>query len=517
MNLHAIPLRESSRNQRRGAVPGRRIDPTTVVPFSVRLRPRGYHLASVQALTLAAEALPADRTMVDREAFLAAHDADPSERAAIVQYLLDRGCTVEDDHAWCAIHGSGQVRDIERAFGVELRTFTSASGTYRSYEGPIVLPARLAIPVLGVFGLDDRGDAVPHTIAGTDDPAVAYEALEKRYRFPAGLDGEGRHVALLHFGGGFNPHDLAAACAARGASVPRIDIVRIDGMTGIPGKRGEEAYDREIALGVQIVAALAPAARQTLIVAPNDERGYLDAFAKAIFLPQRPDTIAMGYGFAEARWSAAFVRALEDLLAAAAMLGITVVASSGDTGSADPDAPGGDPHVQYPASSPLVLACGGTQFDPSTVAAQEVWNHRGASGGGISARFSVPTWQRMWRHFSAGESLESLGRGVPDVAAHADPGCGFPIVCNGRTIVVGGTSAAAPLWAALLARVAQRVGTSLGYVNPILYAQNAEGSPCESVVVGTNGAYRATAGWNPCTGLGTPNGDSLLRAFTGGR
>jgi kumamolisin len=515
MNPQPIPLRESLRGQRTGAVAGERLDPRLVVPFSLRLRPRGFHRASVQALSAGAQAPPTERPTLDREAFLAAHDADPNERAALVAYLTRLGCTIDDASSWCAVHGQGTVRTVERAFGVVLRTFASPNGTYRSYEGPIALPGRLAIATLGVFGLDDRGDAIPHTRAGKSDTAVAYASLARRYRFPSGLDGEGRHVALLHFGGGFNPHDLAAACAARGEAMPPIDVIRIDGMSGIPGKRGEEAYDREIALGMQIVAALAPAARQTLVLAPNDERGYLDAFSKAIFLDNRPDVIAMGYGFPEARWSPAFVRALEDLLAAAAMFGITIIASSGDSGSAGPD-PGDATVVQYPASSPYVLACGGTQFDPAQRpgTAQEVWNNLGASGGGESERFAVPTWQRPSRGIASDHDVTSMGRGVPDVAAHADPGHGFPIVCNGETILLGGTSAAAPLWAALVARIAQRVGKPLGYIQPLLYAAAAKEQACEAVTIGTNGTFRASAGWNACTGLGTPDGELLLRAFT---
>jgi kumamolisin len=503
MNLQAIPLRESSRTPRTNAVPGPRVDGNTVVPFSVRFRPRGFHIASVHALSMHTAELPDARATIASEDFLDAHDVDPSERVAFAEYLRSFGCVVDDQVSWCALHGQGLARDVERAFGVVLRSFTAPGGTYRSYEGPIVLPARLAFPVLGVFGLDDRGDAIPHTLAGDGDEAVAFAALERRYRFPSGLDGHGRHVALLHFGGGFSPHDLAAACAARGAAVPHVDLVRVDGMSGIGGKHGEEAYDREIALGVQIVAAFAPAAKQTLVLAPNDERGYLDALSRALFLPERPDAIAIGYGFAEAHWSPAFVTAFEDLLGAAALLGITVVASSGDTGSAD---------TQYPASSPLVLACGGTQFDPAARGAQEVWNHRGASGGGISERFPAPQWQRARRNAAA---AAHLGRGIPDVAAHADPGQGFPIVCNGASLVLGGTSAAAPLWAALLARVAQRIGTPLGYVQPVLYRATAGAAPCESVVVGTNGAFRAGADWDACTGLGTPDGEALLRAFAG--
>src|SRR6185312_4027852 len=101
------------------------------------------------------------------------------------------------------------------------------------------------------------------------------------------------------------------------------------------------------------------------------------------------------------------------------------------------------------------------------------------------------------------------GRGVPDVAGDADPATGYQVRVDGHDVVYGGTSAVAPLWAALIAMINQARGGPLGYLNPTLYGAAAHA--CRDITSGTNGAYRAGAGWDPCTGLGSPNGAALLK------
>ena len=108
------------------------------------------------------------------------------------------------------------------------------------------------------------------------------------------------------------------------------------------------------------------------------------------------------------------------------------------------------------------------------------------------------------------------GRGVPDVSAVADPQTGYQVRVDGQDTVIGGTSAVAPLWAALVARLAQSTGKPLGLVQPLLYDSVAAGAVAEGfrdITVGDNGAYRAAAGWDACTGLGVPNGTQLLSAI----
>lgn len=207
----------------------------------------------------------------------------------------------------------------------------------------------------------------------------------------------------------------------------------------------------------------------------------------------------------------------------AATLGVTVTIASGDNGSSDGETDG-NLHVDFPASSPYALACGGTSLKGSgnNISSETVWNetasNEGATGGGVSAVFALPSYQS-----SAGVPVQPntnfAGRGVPDVAGNADPVTGYSVIVDGQSIVVGGTSAVAPLWAALIALINQQLGTPVGFVNPKLYTQGENGF--NDITSGNNddsglGYYSAGPGWDPCTGLGSPNGTALLSALSSG-
>jgi kumamolisin len=199
----------------------------------------------------------------------------------------------------------------------------------------------------------------------------------------------------------------------------------------------------------------------------------------------------------------------------AASLGITVTVAAGDNGSTDGVRDGRD-HADFPASSPHVLACGGTTLRTSSgkVTSETVWNNglgAGATGGGVSDVFALPSWQK-----TAGvpaSARGSAGRGVPDVAAVADPTTGYRVLVDGEKKIYGGTSAVAPLWAALVARLAQATGHPFGLLQPRLYGP-ASSAPDQAgfrdIIAGNNGSFAAKAGWDACTGLGVPDGDALL-------
>jgi kumamolisin len=188
--------------------------------------------------------------------------------------------------------------------------------------------------------------------------------------------------------------------------------------------------------------------------------------------------------------------------------------ASGDNGSSDGVADGAE-HVDFPASSPFALGCGGTRLDVGAggIAGEVVWNDgagNGASGGGISTFFALPAWQAgLTAHKLRGEAVPLPKRGVPDVSGNADPASGYDVRIDGTDTVIGGTSAVAPLWAALLARINQASGTTAGYVNPRFY-----GNPqaLRDITSGDNGDFDAATGWDACTGLGSPNG-ALISAL----
>jgi kumamolisin len=194
-------------------------------------------------------------------------------------------------------------------------------------------------------------------------------------------------------------------------------------------------------------------------------------------------------------------------------MGVTVCVASGDGGSSDGQSDG-SPHADFPASSPHALGCGGTTLRASnaTIASETAWSD---SGGGVSDTFTLPSWQSS-AHVPA-PSNPNGGRGVPDVCADADPNSGYSVRVDAKSVVVGGTSAVAPLWAALIALMNQQLGTTAGFINPKLYALNGYPSspgPIRDITSGSNGAYDASVGWDPVTGLGSPDGARLEKALS---
>src|SRR6202011_1072179 len=197
-------------------------------------------------------------------------------------------------------------------------------------------------------------------------------------------------------------------------------------------------------------------AKIVVYFAPNTDAGFLDAITTAIHdTTHKPSVISISWGGPESSWTAQAMTAMDDAFQAAASLGITVCVASGDNGSSDGVAGGGD-HVDFPASSSFVLACGGTSLrtQQGAIASETVWNNGaggGASGGGISSVFALPAWQKgLSARKGNGASIPRTMRGVPDVAGDADPATGYNVRVDGSDTVIGGTSAVAPLWAALI-------------------------------------------------------------------
>jgi kumamolisin len=295
--------------------------------------------------------------------------------------------------------------------------------------------------------------------------------------------------------------------------MPKITAVSVDGGENRPGVDSEA--DTEVLGDIEVIGAVAPGAEMLVYFAPLSDRGFIDALTTAVFDPREPSVISISWGDAELNWTEQARVAMDNTLRAAAMLGITVCAATGDAGWTD-GVTGRHAHVDYPASSPHVLACGGTSLEEQNGAIVEtVWNnHNGnATGGGVSAIYELPAWQRragVPRSVARG----GHGRGVPDVAGNADPETGYLIGDGETTFGWGGTSAVAPLWAGLIARLNQGLGTRVGYLNPLIYEPGEPGA-FNDVPKGGNGAYRARrASWDACTGHGSPRGSALLEALT---
>jgi len=224
----------------------------------------------------------------------------------------------------------------------------------------------------------------------------------------------------------------------------------------------------------------------------------------------KPSVISISWGGPESSWTAQSLAALDAACQSAAALGITITVAAGDDGSTDG---GTGNNVDFPASSPHVLACGGTKLVASgaTISSEVVWNElasqEGATGGGVSNVFPLPSWQANAN--VPASSASAGGRGVPDVAGDADPNAGYTIRVDGETMVIGGTSAVAPLWAGLIAVANQQLGKPVGFVQPALYAAKAA-TAFSDITQGNNGAFSAGPGWDACTGLGSPIAEKLI-------
>ena len=264
-------------------------------------------------------------------------------------------------------------------------------------------------------------------------------------------------------------------------------------------------------LDAEIVTSLAPGASTKIYFAPNTDQGFIDCVNQLV--ADKVNVISISWGSAESTWTAQTMQTLDQSFDRAGALGITITVAAGDDGSSD-GVNDGKNHVDFPASSPHVLACGGTNLQASngTITSETTWNggaSGGATGGGVSEVFALPDWQAG---VPVSASTGFVGRGVPDIAADADPASGHQVRVDGQDFVIGGTSAVAPLTAALVALSNQKNGANAGFINPKIYSSGAKGA-FNDITQGNNGTYSAGPGWDACTGLGSPNGENLAAAL----
>jgi kumamolisin len=339
------------------------------------------------------------------------------------------------------------------------------------------------------------------------------------YSFPKGLTGSGQSVAIIELGGGFREDDLSDYFSSLGIALPSVHAVSVLKGENRPGK--PNGPDGEVMLDIEVLGSVAPGANISVYFAPNTDQGFIDAVTTAVHdTTRRPSVISISWGSAESTWTAQAMQQMEQAFAAAAAMGVTVTVAAGDNGSGD-GVSDGLAHVDFPASAPHALACGGTSLQLSTIGqiiTETVWNDGtggGAGGGGVSVVFPVPSYQRNANIPQSANPGGKTGRGVPDIAGDADPDTGYTVRVDGETLTIGGTSAVAPLWAGLIALLNQSLGQPVGFLQPFLYSP-AGMVALHEITSGSNGAYSARAGWNACTGLGSPDGADLLNALKEG-
>jgi len=494
---------------------------------TVRVR-RKTPLQALAAQGFNADVLPAQRHYLTRQEYATSHGADPADLAKVEAFARAHGLVVvESSPARRSVFLSGTAAAFAAAFGTTIENYEHDGGTYRGRTGPLTVPAELADVVEGVFGIDDRPAAKPHFQRRKEAPAISPHAtggsftppdLAKLYGFPTGVDGSGQCIAIIELGGGFRAADINAYFHKLGLPVPNVVPVRVDGGKNQPST--PDSADGEVMLDIEVAAAVAPKARIAVYFAPNTTKGFLDAITRAIHdTTNNPSVISISWGMAEKNWTGQAMTSFDQAFQTAAALGVTICCASGDNGSQD-GAGDGKHHVDFPASSPFALGCGGTKLvgNGTTISSETVWNEdptSSATGGGVSDFFDPPSYQSKAGVPVSKNPGGRKGRGVPDVAGDADPATGYVVRVDGQEFVIGGTSAVAPLWAGLIALMNQKLGHRVGFLNPLLYGPVVGTHSFRDITSGNNGGYVSKAGWDPCTGWGSPVGTKLLHALGG--
>ena len=487
-------------------------DPKENLTVSIRVRSKNNE--GLDALDSLTEAPNVQRQYFSREEYAAKFGANQADLDKVGKFADDHSLkVVESSQPRRTITLGGTVEQMNKAFGVDLGHYQTNSVVYRGREGSINIPAELKDVVESVNGLDNRPVSSPQFrpsaqgITATEGVSpLTPPQVAKLYNFPA-ISAAGQTIAILEFGGGFKPADITAYFSGVvNMPAPAITVVGVDGVTNTPGINSNT--DTEVALDIDVVGSVAAGAKIAVYFAPNTFQGWMDAVTTAIHdTVNRPSVISISWGGQESGWGTA-IQNMSNVFQEASAVGVTIFVSSGDSGSYNPA------QATYPASDPWVVGCGGTtvQNVSGTTFTETVW---GGSGGGVSNVFPRPFWQ-SWAGIPASVNpVGHIGRGVPDIAGNADPNSGYELVLNGQKIgPIGGTSAVAPLYAALTGLLNATTGEPAGYLNYNLYAF-AGPYVYRDVTVGNNGLYHATSGWDACTGFGSINGNAMATSLWG--
>ncbi|MGA7217932.1 MAG: S53 family peptidase [Candidatus Sulfotelmatobacter sp.] len=537
----------SERRPLMGAAVVASVDPEKIIRLTIYVRPKASDVEMPRLHEIGHNPHVLQRAMASQKA-QAAFEADPKSLAAVQKFARANGLKViESSRVKRSVLVEGKTGDAMRAFGVELKIFEHPTkGRYRGRTGPVNVPASLHKIVEAVFGFDNRpiGRPLfklgpPRSIARASQIANTYLPTEiaNLYDFPDGTDGTGQTVAILAFNGSLGDSGQSALGGYSAEAVagyfkknlklpaPSITDVVIQGPGNQPGP-GTDPTDAtgEVLLDICMAAGVAPKAKFYMYFTEFTEQGWVDCITSAVTATNAPTVISISYGNPEdgpagdILWTQQAITKVNEAFQRAALAGITISVAAGDQGSTE-ELPDNLQHVDFPASSPWVLACGGTRVIASqdVISRETVWNDgpESATGGGISALFAVPTYQAGANIPPSVNPGHRLGRGVPDVASLADPETGVNVLFpDGSVQPIGGTSAAAPLWSGLIARFNQGLGKPVGFLNPVLYKSLTAGV-LRDITEGDNGAYKAGPGWDACTGFGSPNGTRLLTALKG--
>jgi kumamolisin len=572
---HMVPIHGSQRPATPQAKLVGKSDDSQRIKVSIYVRTNPHPPAdSLRAVEGMNAELPGQRKYLGDDDFNAIYGADPADLDKVVAWVTKHKLTVVDRSVpMRRLQVEGTIGDVSAALGVELKEYEHPKlGHYRGREGEIYVPEDLSDIVTGVFGLDTRplghsrlrrGPMAPveweTVMSRPTGPAKSRAAataavatnpfpgtffppqVAQLYNYPGTLNGSGENIAIFAFNGGSSGdprggYKLSALQTyfekVLGGTTPSITDVVVQGPGNDPGPDTPTSGNQgdstgEVMLDMCVVGSVAPGAKIFMYFTEFTNQGWVDALHQAIAGNNQISVISISYGNPEkdpnSAWTQMGVRVVNQAMQAAMAKGITICVASGDDGSSDGATRGSE--VDFPASSPFVLGVGGTKLVASNsstphITSEIVWNEllhdEGAGGGGVSAVFTKPSYQNGVNVPPSANPPHRIGRGVPDVCALADPVTGVVIMnVDGKHLeAIGGTSAAAPLWASLIGRLNQGLNARCGFLNQVLYTKFPTGV-LRDITVGNNGSYSAGPGWDACTGLGSPDGQKLLKALSG--
>lgn len=443
--------------------------------------------------------------------------ADNDAMKRVLKFAKDNHLRVsKTDNVSGQIKLHGKVGDFSKAFGVQLDDYQDGTEVCRQRSGNVLVPRAMSNDIQGVFGLENPKLLKTHSRTAPDGGVSAPRAaanfmpneVADMYSFPKDSMGKGQSVGIVEFGGGLDLADNTKYYKDHGLKEPSIQIIELG---KAKNKTGGDA-DGEVALDTQVIGAVAPDAKQQLIFADNSDQGFLDSITRATFAEKgeiQNSAISISWGAPESDWNEQAIRNMNLAFKKAALKGVSVFAASGDDGARDKST-NGKFTPDYPSSDPFVTGTGGTRLERT--GKEVTWNDGffgGSTGGGISAKFDVPDFQKNITLPAEANGTGKTGRGAPDIAGNASPITGYRIRVGGTETITGGTSAVAPLYAALMMRVNGALGHSVGYLNPFLY-ENAKNGIFKDITDGNNNGYTAGPGWDAPTGLGSIKGDKFL-------
>ena len=493
------------------------------------------------------EALPdpvPGKAVISRQT-VANYGASDGDMDTVARCFTGYGLTVvSKDPAARSIKLSGPVDKMEAVFNTHLFRVKHGDHQYRGRVGDLSIPKELEGIIQGVFGLDTRPmiksrprhfQSAPSSQLPPPDqrPWFLPQELAAVYNFPDN-GAAAKTVGLIELGGQFVKSDLDQFVAMTGLdSAPNVHVVNVERLA--PSDSGDPGAIGEVMLDIEIVAGACPGADIAVYFSNFTEKGWVDVIDAALNdTTNNPCVLSISYGLAEGAdiWTQQAMDAVNDAMKEAAGRGIPVCVAAGDDGS-DDQVGDGLAHVNFPATSPFVLSIGGTALVRSADGFEEqVWfdgdglrkDQGGSTGGGVSAVFQRPAWQNSIDIASVNPNGMS-GRIVPDVAANAAGSTGYFVIVQGQPQISGGTSAATPLWAALLARLI-KADVPVNFVTPVFYQQlqGAGGKTigamaCGDITTGNNntaaaGGYAARSGYDAVTGWGSPKGRALAEVLS---